>query len=311
MDAWLPDATRAHLQQIGALRDAALAAGTCSRHFLNRLWVDLSWNSSRLEGNTYSLPATRRLLEAGSMASGHRHWGHGCCSTQAGTSSFSPALIRGWIPVRFWVCMHCWRTTCYPIRLRAGERLRTRAVGIEQSPHTPPTVPQLIEESFMQLIDKAAAIGNANERSFFLIVQLPYLQPFENVNKCVSRLAANVPLLLWRQQLLCRLYFVDLPEDDYVKGLLGVYEMGRSICCAMCFCGRVSALPSAVSRCASHWASQTLSACVTAAPWRGGGTGRWQQHRPCCYASALPLLFVHHSHSRPGPFSAGSGSRIA
>jgi len=44
------------------------------------------------------------------------------------------------------------------------------------------------------------------------------------VNKRVSRLAANVPLI---QKNLCPLSFVDVPERDYVLGTLGVYEMTR------------------------------------------------------------------------------------
>jgi hypothetical protein len=56
------------------------------------------------------------------------------------------------------------------------------------------------------------------------MVHLPYLQPFEDVNKRVSRLAANIPLIC---QNLCPLSFVDVPERAYVDGILGVYELSR------------------------------------------------------------------------------------
>ncbi len=45
-------------------------AGTYARNILNRLLIDLSWNSSRLEGNTYSLLETKRLIELGENAVG-------------------------------------------------------------------------------------------------------------------------------------------------------------------------------------------------------------------------------------------------
>ena len=45
-------------------------AGTYARHLANRLLIDLSWNSSRLEGNTYSLLETERLISAGEIATG-------------------------------------------------------------------------------------------------------------------------------------------------------------------------------------------------------------------------------------------------
>jgi hypothetical protein len=55
-------------------------------------------------------------------------------------------------------------------------------------------------------------------------VHLPYLQPFEDVNKRVSRLAANIPLI---RDNLSPLSFVDVPEQAYLEGLLGVYELAR------------------------------------------------------------------------------------
>jgi Fic family protein len=45
-------------------------AGTYVQQIFNRLLIDLSWNSSRLEGNTYSLLETERLLELGESAEG-------------------------------------------------------------------------------------------------------------------------------------------------------------------------------------------------------------------------------------------------
>ena len=56
------------------------------------------------------------------------------------------------------------------------------------------------------------------------MVHLPYLQPFEDVNKRVSRLAANVPLV---RANVCPLSFVDVPQQDYTHGILGVYELKR------------------------------------------------------------------------------------
>jgi Fic family protein len=85
-------------------------------------------------------------------------------------------------------------------------------------------VPQVIEEMFQHIIDKAAAIEDPFEKAFFLMVQLPYLQPFEDVNKRVSRLAANIPLI---KANLCPLSFVDVPERAYIAGTLAVYEGPR------------------------------------------------------------------------------------
>ncbi len=59
----------------------------------------------------------------------------------------------------------------------------------------PPPCPQLIEECFPEILEKASAIADPFEQAFFVMVHLPYLQPFEDVNKRVSRLAANIPLV--------------------------------------------------------------------------------------------------------------------
>ena len=56
------------------------------------------------------------------------------------------------------------------------------------------------------------------------MVHLPYLQPFEDVNKRGSRLATNIPLI---RRNLCPLSFVDVPDRAYIDGTLAVYELNR------------------------------------------------------------------------------------
>jgi hypothetical protein len=88
----------------------------------------------------------------------------------------------------------------------------------------PLETPSAIEERFDQILATAAVIEDAFEQAFFAMVHLPYLQPFEDVNKRVSRLAANIPLV---QRNLGPLSFVDVPQSDYTSALLGVYELNR------------------------------------------------------------------------------------
>jgi hypothetical protein len=61
---------------------------------------------------------------------------------------------------------------------------------------------------------KASEIEDPFEAAFFVMVQLPYLQAFEDVNKRGSRLAANIPVI---RQNFCPLSFVDLEAADYVN----------------------------------------------------------------------------------------------
>jgi hypothetical protein len=103
-------------------------------------------------------------------------------------------------------------------------RLRRRAVEIGGSVYLPVALPQRLEELFGIVIQMAAEIDDPFEQAFFLMVHLPYLQPFEDVNKRVSRLAANIPLI---RHNLCPLSFIDVPQQAYVDAMMGVYELNR------------------------------------------------------------------------------------
>ena len=67
---YFPENLKTHLRALGRTPDGHRPAGTYAREILNRLLVDLSWASSRLEGNTYSLLDTRELIEHGKAAQG-------------------------------------------------------------------------------------------------------------------------------------------------------------------------------------------------------------------------------------------------
>ena len=94
----------------------------------------------------------------------------------------------------------------------AAGRVRQIPVGIGRSVYHPLDVPQLIEECLDEILVKAEAITDPFEQAFFVMVQLPYLQPFEDVNKRVSRLAANIPLF---RRNLSPISFVDVPDETY------------------------------------------------------------------------------------------------
>jgi hypothetical protein len=107
----------------------------------------------------------------------------------------------------------------------APGRVRSFPVGIKKSPYTPTAIPQLIEEMFGVMLDKVNQIPDPHEQAFFIMVHLPYLQPFEDLNKRVSRLATNISL---NKHNLVPLSFIGVPDDLYIQGLLGIYELNRT-----------------------------------------------------------------------------------
>jgi Fic family protein len=222
---YLPESLRAQLHTLGRSSSSQAPAGTFARDILNRLLIDLSWASSRLEGNTYSRLDTERLIEFGQAAEGKD-----ALETQM--------ILNHKAAIEYLVCdtehagvnaetiiaLHALLSdSLLPDPMACG-RLRNRAVEISGSVYLPIALPQRLEELFRLVVNMAAEIRDPFEQAFFLMVHLPYLQPFEDVNKRVSRLAANIPFI---RHNLSPLSFIDVPEQAYVEGMLGVYELTR------------------------------------------------------------------------------------
>lgn len=223
--AYLPESLRAQLHNLGRSPAEQTPAGTFARDILNRLLIDLSWASSQLEGNTYSRLDTERLIEFGQAAEGKD-----ALETQMilNHKSAIEYLVRdtehtGVNPETI-IALHAFLSDgLMPDPLTCG-RIRNRAVEIGGSVYLPIAMPQRLEDLFGIVMSMAAEINDPFEQSFFLMVHLPYLQPFEDVNKRVSRLAANIPLI---HHNLCPLSFIDVPQQAYVDAMLGVYELNR------------------------------------------------------------------------------------
>jgi hypothetical protein len=222
---YLPAAIRNHLMDNGRRISIDYAAGTYIRQILDRLLIDLSWASSRLEGNTYSLLETERLFAFGEAASGKTPFETQMVLNHKAAIEFLVDVVdENGFDRRTILNLHALLSDNLLGNPSASGRLRAIPVGIGKSVYKPLAVPRLIDEIFCQILDTAAAISDPFEQAFFVTVHLPYLQPFEDVNKRVSRLAANIPLI---HHNLSPLSFVDVPEDLYIEGLLGVYELNR------------------------------------------------------------------------------------
>ncbi len=206
--------------------DTDQPAGTYAKHILQRLLLDLSWNSSRLEGNTYSLLDTERLLKEGAPAADKSATETQMILNHKEAIEF---IVNGGEEIGFnrytLLNLHAMLANNLLPDPAAPGRLRAYPVGIKKSAYTPTGIPQLIEEMFEKILFKAAAINNPHEQALFAMVQIPYLQPFEDINKRVSRLAANLPL---NRHNLIPISFIGVDDDLYIQGLLAVYELNRT-----------------------------------------------------------------------------------
>ena len=224
--SYLSAADKAQLAAISKTVDAANPrAGTYAQRILNRLLIDLSWNSSRLEGNTYSLLDTQRLIEAGEAAEGKAATDTQMILNHKAAIEFLVESAEDIAFNRYTILnLHALLAENLLPNPAAAGRVRQIPVGIGGSVYHPLDIPPVLNECLDELLAKAQAIEDPFEQAFFVMVQLPYLQPFEDVNKRVSRLAANIPLF---RRNLAPISFVDVPDNSYTWGILGVYELNR------------------------------------------------------------------------------------
>ena len=193
-------------------------AGTYARKVLEQLLVELSWSSSRLEGNTYSLLDTERLFQQGTH----------------GTDQHAVMLLNHKRAIEFLVDDGPMRgLTTSTVRnihsllmdgLMPEEQLgaiRATPVYITGTSFVPLQVPHALGELLDLIVTKARAIPNPIEAAYFLWVQIAYLQPFIDGNKRTSRISANIPLTLYNCSPLA---FMDVDRNDYAQAMMGIYE---------------------------------------------------------------------------------------
>lgn len=222
---YLSEADRARLQKAGQSVGGMLKAGTYARRILEQLLVDLSWASSRLEGNTYDILQTERLIRFGEAASGkdrkeslmilnHKDAIEYVVDNLEDISLSRPDLFG----------IHALLADGLLADPAMAGRLRSMPVGVSHSSYVPLDDAITIEEEFDILLHKAAQIDDPFEQSFFVLAHIPYLQAFVDINKRTSRVASNIPLL---KADLAPMSFLTMDDAAYIDGLIGLYELGN------------------------------------------------------------------------------------
>lgn len=222
---YLPETERVRLLEAGRPTGGPIAAGTYARRILEQLLVDLSWASSRMEGNTYDILQTEKLIRFGEAAAGKDRKEALMILNHKEAIQYVVANLNE-IALR--------RVDLFSIHALLSDglladpgmagRLRAYAVGISHSSYKPLDDAITISEEFDILLAKAGEITDPFEQSFFLLVHIPYLQAFVDINKRTSRVASNIPLL---KADLAPMSFLTMNDGDYIDGLIGVYELNN------------------------------------------------------------------------------------
>jgi Fic family protein len=219
---YLSAGQREKLLTLGRVETTERPAGTYARNILDRLLIDLSWNSSRLEGNTYSLLETKRLIELGETVSGKDAAEAQMILNHKSAIEYIVETSEEEQITTHEVCsIHALLSENLLGDPAASGRIRNIAVSIGGSTYIPLENPHVLRECFQLFVEKINRIEDPFEQSFFSIVHLSYLQAFEDVNKRTARIVANIPLV---KQNLKPLSFTDVNKDAYVTALLAVYE---------------------------------------------------------------------------------------
>ena len=223
---YLTEEDRAELEKEGTpVLDPLFASEgvTYARRVLSELEIDMSWASSRLEGNSYDILETEFLVRAARTADGKSFGDAVMILNHRDAIRYVVENLAdieiGWPDLRNIHALLARRLI--RDRTLVGS-LRRMPVVIGRSAYTPLEDRFALQEELDALLAKAARITDPFEQSFFLLVHIPYLQPFADVNRRTSRIASIIPLL---KADLAPMSFLAIDDRDYIRGLLGVYEL--------------------------------------------------------------------------------------
>src|SRR6266545_1091327 len=197
------------------------ASDATAQRELERFVIDLSWKSSKIEGNTYTLLDTEQLLREAIEAPGHSHaeavmildhkrafdyiWQH-----QADFRRLTRSQLEE---------VHALLTK----DLSVPGGLRTSGVGITGTVYVPPASQVEIASHLDGILRAINSFEEPAEKALACLVLLPYLQPFADGNKRTSRLMANAALLAHG---LPPLSYRSIDEQAYKGALILFYEQG-------------------------------------------------------------------------------------
>lgn len=222
VDSYLPPSVQKELLQLGERASSHDPAGTYAHQIFNRLLIDLSYNSSRLEGNTYSLLDTERLLLHGDSPEGK-------------LDEEKIMILNHKEAIRYLVDnapkLEVNRNVICTLHYLLSESLldpsetgkvRKHGVRIGGSVYLPIESPRRLELQLEKIANKAALIKDPFEQSIFLLVHMSYLQAFADVNKRTARLSSNISLI---KNNLVPLAFNDVRVEDYMSAMIAIYEL--------------------------------------------------------------------------------------
>ena len=194
------------------------------RKEMERLGVDLSWKSSQIEGNTYSLLETERLLKEKQTAQGKTKEEAVMLLNHKDALDFildNPDYLKEFT-VRRLEDIHSILTK----ELGVGNGIRKRRVGITGTNYRPLDNEFQIREVLEDTCKLINAKEDVFEKALLALVLLSYIQAFTDGNKRTARISSNAILLAWGY---CPISFRTVDSVDYKKAMLMFYEQNNIV----------------------------------------------------------------------------------
>lgn len=192
------------------------------RKEMERLGVDLSWKSSQIEGNTYSLLETERLLKDKQTASGKTKEEAIMLLNHKDALDFVldiPDYLKE-LSVHRIEDIHSILTK----ELEVDRNIRHRRIGITGTNYRPLDNEFQIREALEDTCTLVNGKDNVFEKAFLTLVLLSYIQAFVDGNKRTARITSNAVLIANGY---CPISFRTVDSIDYKKALLMFYEQNN------------------------------------------------------------------------------------
>jgi Fic family protein len=189
---------------------------------MERLAIDLSWKSSQIEGNTYSLLETERLIKEKETASGK-------------TRDEATMLLNHKSALDFVISQPNYLNplTVSSIEdihsllvkdLNISRNIRNNRVGISGTNYTPLDNAFQIREALNEMCELINSKDNVFEKAFLTLILISYIQPFSDGNKRTARIISNGLLISHHY---CPISFRTIDSIEYKKAMLVFYEQNN------------------------------------------------------------------------------------
>lgn len=189
---------------------------------LERLAIDLSWKSSQIEGNTYSLLQTERLLKEKETASGKTKEEAVMLLNHKEAIDFTIEHPDYVVPLAISKIedIH----SILVKELGIDKNLRRRRVGISGTNYRPLDNEFQISEALSNMCELINKKENIFEKALLALVLISYIQPFTDGNKRTARIASNAVLMNGKY---CPISFRTVDSVEYKKAMLLFYEQNN------------------------------------------------------------------------------------